>query len=149
MIDGIHMIQLLLPSGTPVIYMGDELGMTDIYLRNDQIIDKFYNTFGKQITRDRVRTPFQWDSRAQAGFSNKTKTWIQVNPNYVTVNVEYERNSICSHLKIFKELVNLRRLKVFRTGNVQFYEISKFIFAFSRYAVLTLNTLSIKYYTNY
>ncbi|VVC36806.1 Hypothetical protein CINCED_3A002955 [Cinara cedri] len=131
MIDGIHMIQLLLP-GTPVIYMGDELGMTDIYLRNDQFVDVNSKQYGYNQARERNRTPIQWDSTAQAGFSNKTKTWLPINPNYVTLNVEYEQNSNSSHLKIFKELVNLRQLDVFRTGNVKFYEVSKYVFAFSR-----------------
>jgi len=39
LIDGIHLLQLLLP-GTPIIYMGDKLGMTDVYLREEQIIDE-------------------------------------------------------------------------------------------------------------
>ncbi|VVC39557.1 Glycoside hydrolase superfamily,Nuclease-related domain, NERD,Glycosyl hydrolase, family 13, catalytic [Cinara cedri] len=127
MIDGIHMVQLLLP-GTPVVYMGDELGMTNTYLRNDQSPNDINNIF----LRERGRTPFQWDSTAQAGFSNKTITWLPVNPNYVTRNVEYEKSATKSHLKIFKALVNLRKLEVFCTGNVEFYEVSKYVFAFSR-----------------
>jgi len=121
------MIQLLLP-GTPIIYMGDELGMTDIYLRDDQIKSETIHGYG----REKVRTPFQWDSSSQAGFSNKKETWLPVNPNYVTVNAEFEQNTGRSHLKIFKEIMNLRQLEVFRTGDVQFYEISKYVFAFSR-----------------
>lgn len=123
------MIQLLLP-GTPVIYMADELGMTDTYLRYDQLIDNMSKKYGQG--REMVRTPFQWDSSPQAGFSNKTQTWLPVNPNYVTLNVEFEQNAKRSHLKIFKEIVNLRQLKIFRTGDVKFYEISEYVFAFSR-----------------
>lgn len=132
MIDGIHMLQLLLP-GTPVVYMADELGMTDTYLRYDQFIDAVSREFG--VSRETVRTPFQWDSSPQAGFSNKTKTWLPVNPNYVTLNFEFERNARRSHLKIFKEIVNLRQLEIFRTGDVQLYEISDYVFAFSRYKI--------------
>ncbi|XP_050058521.1 maltase 2-like [Aphis gossypii] len=127
LIDGMHMIQLLLPTGTPVVYMGDELGMTNTYLRNDQRLDKYRN-----YDRETGRTPFQWDSSPQAGFSNKTKTWLPVNPNYVTLNVESEMAARRSHLKIFKEIANLRELEVFRTGNVELYEISEYVFAFSR-----------------
>ncbi|XP_060877140.1 maltase 2-like isoform X1 [Metopolophium dirhodum] len=123
------MLQLLLP-GTPVAYMGDELGMTDTYLRYDQLIDYMSKSIG--ISRETVRTPFQWDCSPQAGFSNKTKTWLPVNPNYVTLNVEFEQNARRSHLKIFKEIVNLRQLEIFRTGDVQFYELSEYVFAFSR-----------------
>ncbi|CAH1738892.1 unnamed protein product [Aphis gossypii] len=127
LIDGLHMIQLLLPTGTPVVYMGDELGMTNTYLRNDQ---RFYKS--RIYDRETGRTPFQWDSSPQAGFSNKTKTWLPVNPNYVTLNVESEMAARRSHLKIFKEIANLRELEVFRTGNVELYEISEYVFAFSR-----------------
>jgi len=126
LIDGIHMLQLLLP-GTPVIYMGDELGMTDTYLRDDQIFDKH-----NLLQREGGRTPFQWDSSPQAGFSNKTKTWLPINPNYVTVNVKSEQNAKRSHLKIFKEIENLRKLEIFCTGNFELYEISEYVFAFSR-----------------
>ncbi|XP_026814535.1 maltase A3-like isoform X1 [Rhopalosiphum maidis] len=126
LIDGIHMLQMLLP-GTPVIYMGDELGMTNTYLRDDQILNK--QLF---IRREAGRTPFQWDSSPQAGFSNKTKTWLPINPNYVTVNVKSERNAKRSHLKIFKEIENLRKLEIFCTGNLELYEISEYVFAFSR-----------------
>ncbi|KAE9538656.1 hypothetical protein AGLY_005755 [Aphis glycines] len=127
LIDGMHMIQLLLPTGTPVVYMGDELGMTNTYLRDDQ---RHYEALVPN--RERGRTPFQWDSSPQAGFSNKTKTWLPVNPNYVTLNVESEMAARRSHLKIFKEIANLRELEVFRTGNVELYEISEYVFAFSR-----------------
>jgi len=129
MIDGIHMIQFFLP-GTPIMYMGDELGMTDIYLRYDQIIDK--DSLKTGHIREKSRTPFQWDSSPQAGFSNNTKTWLPVNPNYVTINVEFEQNARRSHLKIFKEIMNLRQLEVFRTGDLELYEISEYVFAFSR-----------------
>lgn len=125
------MIQLLLP-GTPVVYMGDELGMTDSYLRDDQFTDSKSKLFEYGRERERVRTPFQWDSKAQAGFSNKTKTWLPVNTNYVTVNVENQSCAPRSHLKIFKEIAKLRQLKLFQTGDVKLYELSKYVFAFSR-----------------
>ncbi|KAE9538548.1 hypothetical protein AGLY_005647 [Aphis glycines] len=54
LIDGLHMIQLLLPTGTPVVYMGDELGMTNTYLRDDQ---RHYEALVPN--RERGRTPFQ------------------------------------------------------------------------------------------
>lgn len=122
-----HMIQLLLPTGTPVVYMADELGMTNTYLRDNQRHDKTC-----VFDRETGRTPFQWDSSPQAGFSNKTKTWMPINPNYVTLNVESEKTARRSHLKIFKDIASLRESEVFRTGNVEFYEISEYVFAFSR-----------------
>jgi glycosidase len=126
------MIQLLLP-GTPVVYYGDELGMTNTHLREDQIIDSKSKRLGVSKAREMSRTPLQWNSKAQAGFSNKTKTWLPVNPNYVNLNV---KNQYCSttrsHLNIFKQLVELRQLEVFRSGDVNLYEVSKYVLAFSR-----------------
>jgi len=58
-----------------------------------------------------------------------------VNPNYVTLNVDFEHNARRSHLKIFKEIVNLRQFEIFRTGDIQFYEIPEYVFAFSRYKI--------------
>ncbi|XP_025422013.1 maltase A3-like [Sipha flava] len=132
LLDGICMIQLLLP-GTPVVYYGDELGMTNTHLREDQIIDSKSKRLGVSKAREMSRTPLQWNSKAQAGFSNKTKTWLPVNPNYVNLNV---KNQYCSttrsHLNIFKQLVELRQLEVFRSGDVNLYEVSKYVLAFSR-----------------
>lgn len=126
------MTQLLLP-GTPVVYMADEMGMTSGFLRPDQCQSKPLFFDGVYQNRDFTRTPFQWDPTAQAGFSRNQKPWLPVNPNYVTLNAERQSTAGRSHLTVFKELVRLRRLEVFRSGDVQFYEVSKYVFAFSRY----------------
>lgn len=112
--------------------MADEIGMTDTYLRKDQVLTEPNKRNGVFIYREQSRTPFQWNSAAQAGFSSNSKTWLPVNPNYVTVNVEYQQNTPKSHLTIFKELVKLRRLDVFNTGDLKLYEVSDYVFAFSR-----------------
>ena len=94
--------------GTPYYYNGDELGMDNI--RFDKIEDyrdiatingytNIKNKGGdlqqfmaaqKFISRDNARTPFQWDSTANAGFTTGTP-WIKVNPNYKTVNEAAEK----------------------------------------------------------
>lgn len=125
------MTQLLLP-GTPVVYMADELGMTNTFLRPDQCVTKPIVVDGKNYYRDYIRTPFQWDSTEQAGFSHNQKPWLPVNPNYVTLNAERQGTADRSHTTVFKELVRLRRSEVFRSGDVQFYEVSEYVFAFSR-----------------
>lgn len=112
--------------------MGDEIGMTDTYLRDDQFIDEWSKNDGYAVARERNRTPFQWNSTNQAGFSKQPKTWLPVNPNYVALNVECEKNATRSHLKIFKELLSLRQLEAFCSGDVEFYEVSEYVFAFSR-----------------
>lgn len=143
LIDGVHMAQLLLP-GTPIIYMGDEIGMTDTYLRDDQFINEFSKNHGYAMASERSRSPFHWDSTDQGGFSTQRKTWLPLNPNYVTLNVKYETNATRSHLKIFKELVYLRQLEVFRSGDVEFYEVSEYVFAFSRLIYIIIQPLLCK-----
>lgn len=70
LVDGLHMIQTLLP-GTPVTYYGDELGLIDTNVRWDQTVDPAGLNVGKErflkFSRDPVRTPFPWDSSFNAG----------------------------------------------------------------------------------
>lgn len=128
LLDGIHMTQLLLP-GTPVVYMADELGMTSTVLRPDQYVTEP----GPHDQRVLSRSPFQWDSTPQAGFSRNHKPWLPVNPNYVTLNAKDQSAADRSHLTVFNKLVQLRRSEVFRSGDVRFHEVSEYVFAFSRY----------------
>lgn len=70
LIDGLHMLQMLLP-GTAVVYNGDELGMEDTFIRWDQSVDPPALIAGpfryKTVSRDPERTPFQWDDSENAG----------------------------------------------------------------------------------
>ncbi|XKL60499.1 hypothetical protein PGB90_007556 [Kerria lacca] len=70
LIDGMHMLQMLLP-GTAVVYNGDELGMEDTFIRWDQTVDPRALYAGplryKFVTRDPERSPFQWDDTENAG----------------------------------------------------------------------------------
>eukprot|EP00438_Fugacium_kawagutii_P003087 Skav236770 [mRNA] locus=scaffold2707:116027:122179:+ [translate_table: standard] len=59
--------------------------------------------------RDPERTPMQWTSGAQAGFSTNAKTWLPVNPNHVTVNVETEGQSTTSPLSVMKRTLAWRK----------------------------------------
>lgn len=111
--------------GTPYIYQGEELGMTnypfkdisefrDLETLNHHASVKAsggdtnqalagYQFFG----RDNARTPVQWDTTAQAGFSN-AEPWIAVNPNYLEINAASQvkdPNSVWAH---YKHLVELR-----------------------------------------
>jgi oligo-1,6-glucosidase len=112
--------------GTPFYYNGDELGMSNI--RFDNIDD--YNDVDtrnrylglkqqggdlaafledkKQTSRDNSRTPFQWNTNTNAGFST-AKPWLKVNPNYTTVNVEAQEKDSNSPLNYFRKLIQLRK----------------------------------------
>lgn len=117
---------LLTMRGTPYIYNGDELGMTnagftnikdydDIALRNEYQHQK--NTGGdltaflklaQKDNRDNGRTPFQWDATTNAGFTTG-KPWLKINPNYTIINAEAEEKDSASPLNYFKKLTKLRK----------------------------------------
>ncbi len=112
--------------GTPYYYQGDELGMTNagftkiedyrdmptinqyLHLKNvGGDLNKFFKE--KQFTdRDNSRTPFQWDSTANAGFTTG-RPWIEVNKNYKTINEAVEENDPNSSLNYFRKIVKLRK----------------------------------------
>ncbi|MEC4003221.1 alpha-glucosidase [Flavobacterium sp. SUN052] len=112
--------------GTTFYYNGDELGMDNI--RFDNIDDyndvetrnkyqhlkenngdlKAYLDDRKQTSRENGRTPFQWNTETNAGFTTG-KPWLKVNSNYTTVNAENEEKDPNSTLNYFKKLVLLRK----------------------------------------
>ena len=112
--------------GTPYYYNGDELGMTNAGF--DKIEDyrdmATLNEYQRQKNtggdlqqfmqriqfecRDNGRTPFQWNSSANAGFGIGTP-WINVNPNYKTINYAAQENDPNSVLNYFRKLVKLRK----------------------------------------
>jgi oligo-1,6-glucosidase len=112
--------------GTPFYYNGDELGMVNI--RFDNINDyndvqtknkylelknnggnlKAYIQGQKQTSRDNSRTPFQWDTTQNAGFTTGTP-WLKINPNYETLNAEAQEKDPNSVLNYFRNLVALRK----------------------------------------
>ncbi|XP_043551578.1 neutral and basic amino acid transport protein rBAT-like [Chiloscyllium plagiosum] len=103
----INMLLLTLP-GTPTTYYGEELGMENITVSEDEIQDPF-GKFDPTANRDPQRSPMQWDSSDNAGFSTANKTWLPVHPNYVIVNVEVEKEQQNSTLTLYRELSFLRR----------------------------------------
>ena len=100
---------LLTLRGTPTCYYGDELGMHDIDIPLELINDPPGKKDPAQ-SRDRVRTPMQWDASPQAGFTNPTTTpWLPLADDYTTQNVAVERADPSSMLTLFTELTRLRR----------------------------------------
>lgn len=88
--------------------------MTDVYISwNDTVDPLACNTnpdIYEEVSRDPVRTPFQWDDSINGGFSKANKTWLPVGPDYKTVNVKLQQHANHSHLKVFQLLNQLRKL---------------------------------------
>ena len=112
--------------GTPSLYQGDEIGMTNVDYSNISFYDdvetinawkeaidnkknmkKFFEAIQKQ-SRDNARTPMQWDNKKNAGFS-KVKPWIKVNDNYKKINVKNQEKDLDSILNYYKLLIKLRK----------------------------------------
>ena len=117
--------------GLPFIYQGQEIGMENMKFSSiDQIddistIDEYHVARNAGCTkeealkcislysRDNARTPMQWDSSENAGFSSG-KPWLNVNPNYNDINVKKQWNDPDSLLSFYKELIALRKNPLYR-----------------------------------
>lgn len=137
--------------GTPYIYQGEELGMTnvqfdsiekyqDIEIRNmyrerlakgyaeKEIMESIYAK-----GRDNARTPMQWDDTVHAGFTTGTP-WMKVNPNYREINAEAERKNPDSIFHYYRKLIRLRKEDpIFAEGDFKLLlEEDENIFAYVR-----------------
>ena len=131
--DGVHRVRsatmlatvLHLHRGTPYIYQGEELGMTNAPLTS---IDDFrdiesLNHYTEAVAggaapadvvasmrpmgRDNARTPMQWDASENAGFTTGTP-WIAVNPNHAEINAETQLDDPASVFRHYRRLIDLR-----------------------------------------
>ncbi|MBN3320190.1 SLC31 protein, partial [Atractosteus spatula] len=129
-INVINMLLLTLP-GTPTTYYGEEIGMENINVSVSEIQDPL-GKFNISENRDPARSPMQWDSTENAGFS-KNKTWLSVHPDYVTVNVEAQKTESWSVLQQYRALSFLRESELpLHRGWTCFVLSSQDIFAFIR-----------------
>lgn len=112
--------------GTPFIYQGQEIGMTNLPFSSIDEIDavdskRLYQQLldeGRSeeealdivanTTRDNSRTPMQWDDHSYAGFS-EVAPWLVVNPNHQTINVADQTNDPDSILSFYKKMIAVRR----------------------------------------
>lgn len=112
--------------GTPFIYQGQEIGMTNLPFSSIDEIDavdskRLYQQLldeGRSeeealdivanTTRDNSRTPMQWNDHLYAGFS-EVAPWLLVNPNYQMINVADQTNDPESILSFYKKMITLRR----------------------------------------
>lgn len=112
--------------GTPFIYQGQEIGMTNVVFdkvedyQDVQSTGLYYSKLEQGMAhedimeiirataRGNTRTPMQWNSESNAGFTTGTP-WIGVNPNYPQINVEAQEEDPDSILNFYKEMVTLRK----------------------------------------
>lgn len=134
--------------GTPYIYQGEELGMTNVpftaienfpdietqniykeRLRAGFSAEETIHAIRKKA-RDNARTPMQWNAEENAGFTTGTP-WYQINPNYKEINAEDEtarEDSVFSH---YQKLIQLRKnMKLWYMGNTICFSRKMRIFIF-------------------
>ena len=118
----LHMMQ-----GSPYIYQGEELGMTNYPFRTKEDFRDIESINGYKewcesgivshedfwpclttMSRDNARTPVQWDDTENAGFT-EGKPWINVNPNYKVINAKAETANPNSVFHYYKKLIALRK----------------------------------------
>ena len=143
----LHMLK-----GTPYIYQGEEIGMTNVKFDNindykdietlnaykdftesgrkshDEIMSAIYKR-----GRDNARTPFQWNNKKNAGFTDGTP-WIKVNPNYNYINAESQLKDKDSIFNYYKKLIALRKsheIIVYGTYSLILFD-NKDLYAYTR-----------------
>ena len=126
--------------GTPYIYQGEEIGMTNPHFddirqyRDVESLNYYRILLGQGKTsreamdilqarsRDNGRTPVQWNAGENAGFTTGTP-WIGIDKNYQTINAAAQRNDPDSILAFYKRLIQLRKeKKVIAEGEIAFLE---------------------------
>jgi len=137
--------------GTPFIYQGQEIGMTNVQFETieeyDDVRDKNLYRIKRAegvpheeimqyiwaSSRDNSRTPMQWSNEKNAGFTTG-KPWIGVNPNYETINVKAQEADANSVLSFYKEMIQLKKNNdVFTYGTYDLLvEDHPAIFAYTR-----------------
>ena len=127
-------VSYLFQKGTPFLYQGQEIGMTtwrpesvEMYRDVQTIYNYHHSALNKspeqrlrrlwRSSRDGARSPVQWDSTENAGFTTGTP-WIGVNPNYTEINVEKQNADPDSVLNFYRKAIALRKsLPVVKEGS--------------------------------
>jgi alpha-glucosidase len=126
----LHAALLLTLKGTPFLYNGEEIGMTDLIITDptrlrDTMASWYYDRMANELnvdpteaalragemTRDKNRTPMQWSNKPNGGFSpDDVETWLPVNPNYKKgINVKDQQQNPASLLNYYKQLLRVRK----------------------------------------
>jgi len=124
---------LLTLRGTPTIYYGDEIGMRDVPIPMEEVVDpQGLNMPDRNISRDPSRTPMQWTNEIYAGFSEH-KPWLRLPDNFRRINVETQKDDDFSTLSFYRKLLEIRRNEpALQSGNYSPVYSDKQIIAFLR-----------------
>jgi glycosidase len=148
--QALAVVTLTLP-GTPYIYMGEEIGMTNVQYAIEDYRDlEILNWYNEQLAlgkhaddllrsvhlmgRDNARTPMQWDSTKNAGFSSG-QPWLKVNPNFTEINVALAQQQTDGIWPWYQRLIALRKQeKTFVYGTYEPFMLdSEQVFAYRRH----------------
>ncbi|MFK8005550.1 MAG: alpha-glucosidase [Saprospiraceae bacterium] len=154
--------------GTPSIYQGSEIGMTNVKFDSIDDFDdlealNFYKEFSEEgmsekefieiantTGRDNVRTPIQWDNNKHAGFTTG-EPWIKVNPNYPSINAKIVLENPDSIYYFYKKMLAFRKENLtlvygkyeeIKTDNEQLFIYRRWDEAFEYYVVLNFSDKS-------
>ena len=123
---------LLTLRGTPTLYYGDELGMQNVFIPEDKIQDPQGKNLGPERNRDACRTPMQWDTSPNAGFS-PAEPWLPVSPDYPKRNMVDLSSDPTSILALYRRLIGLRRASpALHQGNFTDLDTGEAVFAYLR-----------------
>lgn len=143
-------IAMQMQRGTPFVYQGQEIGMTNIVLKDDEYLDIMAKRIFELIrkifpplmplaryamarrARDHARTPMQWSDGENCGFGGTP--WMKINPNYKEINVEESEKDPNSILNFYRQLHKYRKGKeVIQEGDfILHYPKSKDLFVYER-----------------
>lgn len=142
----------MLQCGTPFIYQGQEIGMTNVRVDHvseykDVMTFNNYRLFKKlgftekmflnlsfKVNRENARTPVQWTGGKNAGFTTADEAWFKINPNYTEINVEAAEKDENSLLNYYRKLIKFRKEhEVAVYGDFkQYYRSSGSLFVYER-----------------
>ncbi|HJE96653.1 MAG TPA: alpha-glucosidase [Ligilactobacillus acidipiscis] len=146
----LHMMQ-----GTPYVYEGEELGMTNVHFKElseyediesinayHQLVEKERVVAPEQMleylsfmSRDNSRTPMQWSAEKNAGFTDGAKPWYGLNPNYRQINAENELKQEGSVFYYYQKLIKMRHdSELIRYGSYELLDPDdEEVFAYKRH----------------
>jgi glycosidase len=128
-------VLLLTLRGTPTLYYGDELGLTNVEIPRDQQQDPWALQEPAVESRDGCRTPMPWDGTSTAGFSapGSADPWLPIPDDHRRLNVGAQLEDPRSMLNLYVSLLQLRRdRKALRLGDFRSVDTADGVFAYTR-----------------